>query len=170
MSRIGAILELVSDIAFGSGGTATSKGDGDHELESAVGWQFGFYSRPNNGCNGFVLKNDGQGNHSLLLAYRDSQYEMTLQQGEVGIANAFGASLFMKNDGSTHINGTIGDDPKTGQYSLVKWELFYAAFVQFVTDLSTVANAGQVATAGGDMLTTLGAQTDGYSNTTVKHG
>ena len=70
MSRLGSIVEFVTDIVMASTGVAKSKGSGEHPLSSEAGWHFGFYSRPKDGARGLVLKADGQGNTSFLVGYR----------------------------------------------------------------------------------------------------
>ncbi len=111
--KLALMVEMVTDIAMGDDGVATSKGthklgeEEGHELESDAGWHFGFYSRPKDGARGVVLKADGQGNTSFLFCYRDKQYEMSLEKGEVGIKGAFGGSILLdKNDDVIFNSGT----------------------------------------------------------------
>jgi phage gp45-like len=99
------IVETVTDIAFGDGGKVTAKGIDDQDIEAVVGYHFGFYSRPNDGATGVVVKLGGKGANSILIAFRDTQYELSLEKGEVGIANAFGASMLFKKNGTVEING-----------------------------------------------------------------
>jgi len=110
LKRLSGMVQLVTDLIFDSDGNATCKGvDDDDELAPTVGWHFGFYSRPNDGGRGVVFKADGQGNTSFLLAWRNKQYELSLQKGEVGVQNAFGAStLWDKNGNITSVPGGSG--------------------------------------------------------------
>jgi phage gp45-like len=126
--RLGAVLEFVTDLVMAASGSTTSKGGGDHELESEAGWHFGFYSRPLDGARGVVLKADGQGNTSFLIGYRDTQYELTLEKGEVGIKNAFDAEILLDENGQVVVNqGTKKvarvDDTLTASSALATWAL-----------------------------------------------
>lgn len=112
------MVEIVTDIVMSATGVITARGthglgetDG-HELESETAWHFGFYSRPKDGARGVVLKADGQGNTSFLVCYRDKQYELSLEKGEVGMKSAFDSYVLLDQDGHVHAV------PKTG--SLVK--------------------------------------------------
>jgi len=107
--RIAGMIEIVSDLVMDSDGKTASKGADDHELDSQAGWHFGFYSRPKDNARGVVLKADGQGNTSFLICWRDKQYEMTLEKGEVGIQNAFEAKILLDK------NGDIIQTPKSGR-------------------------------------------------------
>jgi phage gp45-like len=108
------MVEIVDQIVMGSDGTAAAVGtagidDDGHQLDTVVGWQFGFYSRPNDGVRGLVLKADGQGNTAFLLAYRDMQYELSLNKGECGMQNAFSASVLLDQNGNvTAVPGGSG--------------------------------------------------------------
>lgn len=120
------MVEYVTHLAIDSDGVATSKGDDDHQLESQTGWHFGFYSRPNDGAIGVVLKAGGQGNNSLVICYRDKQYEMTLERGEVGIQNAFSASILLNKNGEIVLNGGTKkvarvDDTAKASATLATW-------------------------------------------------
>ncbi len=101
------MVELVSDLVFpdSKAGLVTGKGAGDHELEADVGYQFGFQSRPLDGARGIVIKADGRGNMAVLFAFRDTQYEMSLEKGEVGIQNAFNARMLFDKNGRIIMNG-----------------------------------------------------------------
>lgn len=139
MRLLRGIVEFVTDLVMASDGTTTSKGLGDHELESQAGWHFGFYSRPKDTARGVVIKADGQGNTSLLIAWRDKQYEMTLEKGEVGIQNAFDAKILLDK------NGTIAVTSKSGRkielngtsYSALKTETLLSDLQQLMTYLAT---------------------------------
>ncbi len=103
------MVEFVTGIKMDSDGVATSQGhaeDGVHELDSETAWHFGFYSRPKDGARGVVLKADGQGNTSFLIGYRDKQYELSLNKGEVGAKNAFDAYWLLNQSGELELNGT----------------------------------------------------------------
>lgn len=106
------MIEAVTDLAFGDNGKVTAKGIDDQDIEAVVGYHFGFYSRPNDGATGVVVKLGGKGANSVLVAFRDTQYEMSLQKGEVGIQNAFGSTMLFKKDGTIEINGNT--------YALIK--------------------------------------------------
>ena len=105
MNRLRSMVEFVTNIAMSAAGVVTSKGLGDHELESVAAWHFGFYSRPKDGAHGVVLKADGQGNTSFLFCYRDKQYELSLEKGECGMKNAFEATVLLNKDGEVVFNG-----------------------------------------------------------------
>lgn len=105
ISRLRGLVEFVTDLVFDSEGVATSKGLDDQPLESLVGWHFGFYSRPKDGARGVVLKADGQGNTSFIFTFFDKQYEMTLEKGEIGMQNAFSASILLDKNGNVVVNG-----------------------------------------------------------------
>lgn len=105
-SRLRSMVQMATSLVFDDDGNATCLGaDEDDELNPTVGYHFGFYSRPNDGTRGLVLKADGEGNTSFLIAFRDKQYEMTLSKGEVGIKNAFNATLLLDKDGQIILNG-----------------------------------------------------------------
>lgn len=127
------MVQFVTGISFDDDGNATSKGMDDEDIESAVGWHFGFYSKPKDGPSGVVLKADGQGNTSFLIAYRDKQYELSLQKGECGVQNAFGASTkWDKNGNIISTPGGSGTVQLAGtDYSLLKTETL-------LTDLSAL--------------------------------
>lgn len=126
MSVLGFLIELVTDLVVDSDGNATCKGAGDHELGPTVGWHFGFYSRPNDGARGLVIKADGEGNTSFLIAFRDKQYEMSLEKGECGMQNAFSASVLLNKNGEIVLNGGSKkvarvDDTLTASMPLGAW-------------------------------------------------
>jgi len=114
LSRYRSLVEIVTDLVFDDDGVAEGKGAGDSEIETAVGWHFGFYSRPKDGARGVVIKADGQGNTAFLVAFRDKQYELSLQKGECGMKNAFDASILLNKDGEVVLgssaNGAIRID------------------------------------------------------------
>jgi hypothetical protein len=145
LSRLRLMVERVTDLAFSDTGTATSKGLGDGELFSAVGYHFGFYSRPNDGARGVVLKADGQGNTSFLIAWRDKQYELSIDKGEVGIQNAF--SAYTKWDKNGNIISTPGGSGKvqlggdTTPDAAVLGTTFDAALDTFLTALTVFVAA-----------------------------
>ena len=112
------MVQLVTGVEIDEDGNATCQGADGDELEPTVGWHFGFYSRPKDGARGAVLKADGRGNTALLFCYRDKQYELSLQKGECGMQNAFGAYLLLNKNGVLEANGSEqkavrGDDLKT---------------------------------------------------------
>lgn len=152
IARLRLMVTRVSNIVFNDKGVATSKGLGDEDLESSVGFHWGFYSRPNDGSRGFVVKADGQGNTSVLVAWRDKQYEMTLNKGECGIKNAFGAStLWDKNgnvittpggSGKVQLGGaTTPDQAVLGTTFDSALDTFLTALNVFNTALQTLSSA-----------------------------
>ncbi len=114
MSRLAFMVELVTDIVMAANGVVRSKGAGKHDIESETAWHFGFYSRPLDGARGVVLKADGQGNTSFLIGYRDKQYELTLEKGEVGVASAFDSSILLDTDGHVNVDAKSGSFVKLG--------------------------------------------------------
>jgi hypothetical protein len=103
MERLRLVVQMVSDLVFDDDGNATCKGAADDDdLAPTVGWHLGFYSRPNDGARGVVVKADGQGNTSFLFAWRDKQFELSLQKGECGVKapNSSGGSTLWDKDGN----------------------------------------------------------------------
>lgn len=174
LARLRLMVERVSNIVFGSNGVATSEGLDGSELESAVGMHFGFYSRPKDGARGWVLKADGQGNTSLLVCWRDKQYELTLQKGEVGVQNAFGAStLWDKNGNIIETPSGSGTVQLAGStYSLLKTEDFLNALKAALSTILASNTGGNILSDGGTAITTLtSAITAGtYKSTKAKNG
>ncbi len=134
------LVELVTDLVFTDDGTATAKGASDSELDVPVGWHFGFYSRPKDGARGVVVKADGQGNTAILVGYRDKQYEMSLSKGEVGLKNAFDASILLNKDGDIIQTSKSGRTVQVNgsDYALPKWDDFYTDFAVYLGVLHTV--------------------------------
>lgn len=116
LDRLRLLVEIVTGVSIDADGVFTAKGADDHELDGAVGWQFGFYSRTKGGVNGVVLKADGQGNTSFLIAFRDKQYELSLKEGEVGIKNAFNASVLLDENGQVVLNGGSAKVSRVGDH------------------------------------------------------
>jgi hypothetical protein len=146
------MVQLVTGIEIDEDGTATCQGADGDELEPTVGWHFGFYSRPADGARGAVLKADGRGNTALLFCYRDKQYELSLQKGEAGVQNAFGAStLWDKNgniiatpggSGKVQLGGaTTPDAAVLGTTFDAALDSFLTSMTVFNTALQTLANA-----------------------------
>jgi hypothetical protein len=102
------IAEFVTELVFDADGNATAKGLDDHNLAPTAGYHFGFYSRPKDGARGIVLKLGGEGNSSILVAFRDKQYEMTLEKGECGMQNAFEASILLDANGKITATAKAG--------------------------------------------------------------
>lgn len=102
--RLAGMVEIVTDLVMGDNGVATGTANEDDDIEAVAAWQFGFYSRPKDGARGIVLKLGGEGNSSLLIGYRDMQYEFALGKGEVGIGNAFEAQIYMTDQGNVEID------------------------------------------------------------------
>jgi hypothetical protein len=109
MRLLPAIAEVVTDLVFDSDGNATGKGLDDHELDMTGGYHFGFYSRPGDGSRGVALKLGGEGNSSVLIAFRNKQYELTLEKDEIAMANAAGGVIKIDE------NGKITATPASGQ-------------------------------------------------------
>ncbi len=152
LNRLRLAVEIVTGVSINSDGLFTAKGADDHEIEGPVGWQFGFYSRNKGGINGAVVKADGQGNTAFLVCYRDKQYELSLKEGEVGIKNAFDASVLLDE------NGAVIVTPKDGQkvqlagtdYAAPKWDDWLTYFDAFLVKLKADLTAG----SGGGCTTT----------------
>jgi hypothetical protein len=139
------MVQLVTGVAIDQDGNATCQGADGDELEPTVGWHFGFYSRPADGARGAVLKADGRGNTALLFCYRDKQYELSLQKGECGVQNAFGASTLWDKNGN--IIATPGGSGKvqlggaTTPDAAVLGTTFDAALDTFLTALTAFVSA-----------------------------
>jgi phage gp45-like len=122
--RFSTLVQLVTDLVFSAAGAFTGKGADDDDIEGTVGWNFGFYSRPNDGARGVVVKLGGRGNHSILVAYRDKQYELSLEKGECGMKNAFDATVLLNKQGEIVLNGggnkvaRVGDHGNVGTLTL----------------------------------------------------
>lgn len=129
LNRLRGMVQMVYDLVFDDDGNATCKSVGDDQEEDSysptVGYHFGFYSRPLDGARGVVLKADGHGNTSFLFGFRDKQYEISLSKGEVGIQNAFSASILLNKDGEIVLNGggakigRVGDAVNLGKFTHV---------------------------------------------------
>lgn len=99
-------LEYVTGIVMNDDGTIDASGAGDRPVTTETGQRFGFYSRTKDDAVGVVLSFAGL---SFLVAYADAQFSMSLQKGEVGIQNAFSASVLLdKNGNVTQIPGGSG--------------------------------------------------------------
>lgn len=103
---LSSMIEYVTDVQFNDDGSVSAKGMDDSDLAPAIGYHFGFYSRPLDGAVGTVIKGDGKGGFSFLFAWRDRQYELSLQKGEVGIQNAFGAFVLLDKNALVNLNGS----------------------------------------------------------------
>lgn len=125
------MVEFVTDIVMDDDGTATCKGgksddDEGHPIDAAVAWQLGFYSRPLDGASGVVMKSSGKGGVAFLVGWRNRQYEVALEKGEVAVANEAGAVSKWDKDGK------ISHTAKAGQivtingedYALPRWDHF----------------------------------------------
>jgi phage gp45-like len=143
------LVEIVTDLIFKPDGVATGKGlastDGEaHEIDPVVGWHFGFYSRPKDGARGVVLKADGQGNTSFLFAFRDKQYELSLEKGECGIQNAFNARILLNASGEVVVNDGTAKVARVGD----KIESHTHAFA-LTANLTTGAVTGTITAHAG---------------------
>lgn len=146
---VGYLLEFVTDIVMNADGTIDAKGADDRDVSAAVGWHFGFYSRPKDGSVGVTLNFMGM---SLLIAYRDQQFEMSLEKGEVGMQNAFSASMLLDKNGNViQKPGGSGkvrlgdlattDDAVLGTSYRTALNNFLTSFTTFNTALKTLTNA-----------------------------
>jgi phage gp45-like len=98
---LGGLVTIVTDLDIDDSGNATcTDGEDEDKLEPTVGWQFGFYARPKTKVRGIVIKVGGRGNNSVAVAFRDKQYELSLQKGEAAVQNAFGASTLWDKNGN----------------------------------------------------------------------
>lgn len=165
---VGYIVEFVTDIVMAADGVVEAKGADDRDVSAATGWHFGYYSRPKDGAQGVVLNFLGL---SFLIAYRDSQYEMSLSKGEVGMQNAFGASILLNKNGVAEVNGTDFSALKTEDL-LTDLKAFIPAVI---ADLASAA-AAPVGTYAASLNTTalfakaVTASGDPYKSTKVKNG
>ncbi len=186
MRPVVGLVEFVTDIVFGDNGEVDCKGaksddEDGHPIKATTAWHLGFYSRPLDGAIGVVVKGGGKGGVSFLVGFRDKQYEISLDKGDVAVANAAGAvSKWDKNGKITHTaaSGQLvtinGED-----YSLPKLETLLsdlAAFIPMViTDLASAA-AAPVGTYAPSLSTSalfIGAVTNGgtpYKSTKAKNG
>lgn len=106
LARLRLMVQMVTDLVFDDDGNASGTGADGEQIDPTVGWHFGFYSRPNDGARGVLLKADGQGNTAFLFAFRDKQYEISLQKGECAIASAFGTKVHLKSSGDVDLVAT----------------------------------------------------------------
>jgi hypothetical protein len=128
------------------------------------------------------IKADGQGNTSFLIAWRDKQYELSLQKGECGVQNAFGAStLWDKNgnvittpggSGKVQLGGASGNQPavlgNTLQTRLADLEAKFLSHVH-VTALGSCTAGGAVgAVASATTVSTLPHSADVIKSNTVE--
>jgi phage gp45-like len=170
LDRLALLVEIVTDIVMGSNGVATSQGthllgeDDGHPLESETAWHFGFYSRPKDGARGVVLKADGEGNTSFLFCFRDKQYELSLEKGEVGAKNAFNAYWLLNKNGVLELNGT--------DYALPKWDDFLTDFKTLVDGIDHIVATGLVKTDFTAAWTAMTAKLTGgnYKSQKAKNG
>lgn len=185
--RLKLMVTMVTGLVFDSDGNATATGDDGEDLDPTVGWHLGFYSRPNDGASGVVFKSDGQGNTSFLVAWRDKQFEMSLQKGECGIKapnQSGGSTLWDENGNIIHTPGGSGTVQLGGNtYSLPKLETLLsdintlatklALWVPLVVTAVATAPSGTavdpgVAAAATAISTAVGAGT--YKSTVAKNG
>jgi hypothetical protein len=174
-------VQFVTGLVFTDDGTATCKGIADDDLEPTVGWNFGFYSRPKDGARGVIVKADGKGNTAILFAYRDRQYELSLEKGECGMKNAFDAKILLDKDGKVVLLSASGKTVTINgdTYFLPQWDPFATvlnAFASSLAGISTPSSLPEVITAIGVIKTagaTLQAAMNGNSNyksTKAKNG
>ncbi len=185
-----SIVEYVTDLVFADDGTVDCKGaksddEDGHPIKATTAWHLGFYSRPLDGAIGVLVKGAGKSGVSFLVGFRDKQYEISLDKGDVAVANAAGAvSKWDKNGKITHT-------AKVGQlvtvngedYSLLKTETmladlstlmgFLVTWVPLVVTAVSTAPSGTaadpgVATTAGNIKTAI---TNGsYKSTKAKNG
>lgn len=140
------IVEFVTDIVMDADGTATMKGaksddEVGHPIDAAVAWQLGFYSRPLDGASGVVVKAGGRGGVAFLVGWRNRQYELSLDKGDVAMANEAGAVVKLDKDGKITADATTGQlvALQGENYSAPKTEDLYSAIDTFFTQFSTAA-------------------------------
>lgn len=191
MKTLMGMVEYVTGIVMDDDGSVTAKGsksddDEGHELDANAGWHLGFYSRPLDGAVGFVVKPGGHGGGSILIAWRDRQYELSLEKGDTAMTNGDGSAYVKINNA-----GKIEVVPKSGQtatingedYSLLKTETLLSdlntlcthlvAWVPLVVTAVSTAPSGTavdpgVASTAGTIVTGIGAGT--YKSTKAKNG
>jgi phage gp45-like len=139
LARLRLMVQYVTDLAFDADGNVSGKGMDDEEFDAAVGYHFGFYSRPKDNAHGVIIKADGQGNTSFLFCFRDKQYELSLQKGEVGAQNAFSAYWLLNQNGVLELNGTT--------YAAPQWDPFSTALKAATTAILVNPAATDLATA-----------------------
>lgn len=120
LERLKFMVQLVTGLRVDDDGNFTAKGADDEDLDGTVGWHFGFYSKPKDDARGAIVKADGRGNVAFLFCFRDKQYELSLQQGEVGLKNAYEAYLLLNSAGVLELNGK--------SYKAVLGDLMKAAY------------------------------------------
>lgn len=139
------MVQMVTGLVFDGDGNVSATGADTESIDSTVAYHFGFYSRPKDGARGVVLKADGQGNTSFLIGFRDKQYEISLNKGEVGVQSAFGASTLWDQNGN--IVETPGDGGKvqlggpTTPDAAVLGTTFSSALNSFLTAANVFATA-----------------------------
>jgi phage gp45-like len=113
LRRSGLTAEIVTDLAVNDDGGALGKGLGDRDLGGDFAGQYGIYSRPLDGADGIALNLDGAGNFSILIGYRNRQYEVQIEKGEVLLRDDQGQTFHLKRDGiylSTPKNNIVIQD------------------------------------------------------------
>jgi phage gp45-like len=103
------MFELVTDGSVDDDGAFSGDGLDGEGIDGQIGWHFGFYSRPRDGFTGVVAKLGG-GASSLLFAFRDKQYEIALEKGEVAMVSAAGARHLLDKDGNIKTDAASGKD------------------------------------------------------------
>jgi hypothetical protein len=112
LRRSGLTAEIVTDLAVNDDGGALGKGLGDRDLGGDFAGQYGIYSRPLDGADGIALNLDGAGNFSILIGYRNRQYEVQIEKGEVLLRDDQGQTFHLKRDGIYHLDAEEQDrDP-----------------------------------------------------------
>lgn len=137
------MVEYVTEIVMDAAGNITSRGtdiegDDGNVVEAETMWHLGFYSRPLDGSSGVVIKPDGRGGASFLLGWRNRQYEVALEKGEVAMANEAGARWKLDKDGN--VRGDSKDSGSSGKKILMQG------------GGGKVARAGDNLTAGANLL------------------
>jgi phage gp45-like len=143
---LGGLITIVTDVDIDADGNATCiDAEAGDELEPTVGWQFGFYSRPRTKVRGIALKVGGRGNNSIVVAFRDKQYELSLQSGEAGVQNAFGASTLWDKNGNIVVtpggSGKVQLGAATTPDAAVLGTTFDAALDTFLTAMTVFVSA-----------------------------
>lgn len=172
------VVEHVTDLVFGSNGDVDAEGmrsdenERGHRIKASAAWHLGFYSRPLDGASGVVARVGGRG-ATFLVSYRNRQYEISLEKGEVAMANEAGARVLLNKDGK------IAADAKAGQIVALNGEDYFALKDTLLAAINTFTDSVKQITANGISFTAYDAAvaafktalTDGtYKSSKVKLG
>lgn len=150
------IFELVTDLSVADDGTWSGEGVDNGDLAGVMGYHFGFQSRPRDGFTGVCAKLGADGTNSILFAFRDSQYEITLQKGEVAMVSAAGAVHLLDKDGGISSVPAAGQKVRHGATSGTQPSVLGNALETRLADLEAkflthqhIVNTTSGCTAGG---------------------